>query len=99
MVVGDLAVADHDVVRQHAAYRLVEPAADGLVGHLEVGPGPRPAGVQFLHRPFGEVERRCRGVGLEVGAGPVALDRVAPLGNLPLELDLRHASPSWAGRS
>ncbi len=99
VVVGDLAVADDDVVRQHAAHRLVEAAADGLVGHLEVGPGPGPAGVQLLHRLLGEVEGAGRGVGLEVGAGPVALDGVAPLGDLPLELDLRQQSPSWAGRS
>ena len=36
VVVGDLAVADHQVVREHAAHRLVEAAADRLVGHLEV---------------------------------------------------------------
>ncbi len=36
VVVGDLAVADHQVVREHAAHRLVEAAADGLVGDVEV---------------------------------------------------------------
>ncbi len=89
MVVGDLAVADDDVVRQHAAHRLVEAAADGLVRHLELGPGLRAAGVQLLHRLLGEVQGRRRRVGLEVGPGPVALDGVAPLRDLPLELDLR----------
>ena len=36
VVVGDLAVADHQVVREHAAHRLVEAAADRLVGDVEV---------------------------------------------------------------
>ena len=37
MIVGDLAVADHDVMRQHAAHRLVESAADGVLRHLVFG--------------------------------------------------------------
>ncbi len=76
------------MVREHAAHRLVEAAADRLVGHLELGPGLGPAGVQLLQRLLDEVERRRRRVGLEVGPRPVALDGVAPLGDLPLELDL-----------
>ena len=35
VVVGDLAALDHQVVREHAAYRFGEAAADALVGHLE----------------------------------------------------------------
>ncbi len=89
MVVGDFAVADDDVVRQHAAHRLVEAAADGVVRHLELRPGPRPAGVQVRHRLLGKVQRRRRRVGLEISPGAVALDGVAPFRDLPLELHLR----------
>ena len=87
VVVGDLAVADHHVVREHAAHRLGEAAADALVGHLELLPGLGAPGPDLDQRLLGEVQRAGRGVGLEVGAGPVALDGVAPLRDLPLELD------------
>ena len=85
VVVGDLAVPDHHVVRQHAADRLGEAAADALVGHLERLPRLGVAGADLGQRLLDEVQRAGRGVGLEVGAGPVALDRVAPLRDLPLE--------------
>ena len=53
MVVGDLAVPDHEVVREDPAHGLVEAAADGLVRNLELledlglalrarAPGPSP---------------------------------------------------------
>src|SRR5215813_10937614 len=38
MIVGDFAVADHDVMREHAAHRFVEAAADGLLRDSEIGP-------------------------------------------------------------
>ena len=87
VVVGDLAVPDHHVVAEHAADGLGEAAADALVGHLELLPGLGPAGPDLDQRLLGEVQRAGRGVGLEVGPGPVALDRVAPLRDLPLEAD------------
>ena len=89
VIVGDLAVADHEVVREHAADRLVEAAADRLVRHLELGQGPGAAGLELGQRLLDEVQRGGRGVGLEVGAGAVALEGVAPLRDLPLELHLR----------
>ena len=39
MVICDLAVANHHVMRKHAADRLVEAATDRLFRNLEVGPG------------------------------------------------------------
>src|SRR3979409_1458247 len=57
LIVGDLAGADDDVVRHPAAHRLVEAAADGLVRHLEVGPGARVALVQLLRS---DSWRSCR---------------------------------------
>ena len=60
MIVGDLAVANDDVMRQHAAHRFVEAAADGFLGHLEVGPGLGAAGVQFCQRLLDEVAARQR---------------------------------------
>ena len=80
MIVGDLALADHDVVRQHAANRLMEAAADRLVGNLEIGPGLGAPGVQLLEGLLHEVIGAGGGVSLEVSSGPVALDGVAPLG-------------------
>jgi hypothetical protein len=87
MVIGDLAVADDHVMREHAAHRFVEAAADGFLRHLEVVPGLGAAGVQFRQRLLDKMQRGRRRIGLEVSAGAVALDGVAPLGNLPLELD------------
>ena len=48
----------------------------------------QPAGVDFGHRLLDEIERRGGGIGLKIGSGPVALQRVAPAGDLPLQLDL-----------
>ena len=67
-----------------------KPHADGLVGHLEVVPALRAAGPHLLERPLEVVERDQRRVGLVVGAGAVALDRVRLLRDLPLELHLGH---------
>src|ERR1700730_17602368 len=88
MVVCDLALADHRVMREHAAYRLVEAATNGLLRNLESGPGSCSTGVQFLQRPLRKTESRRSRINLEVSTGSIALDRVAPLGNLPFELNL-----------
>src|SRR5437764_9272021 len=42
MVVGDLSVADHHVMRQNATNRLVEAATDRVVRYLEIGPRSNP---------------------------------------------------------
>ena len=89
LVVGDLAVADDHVVREHAARRLVEADADGLLGHREVVPALRAAGADLLEGLLEAVEADQRRVGLVVGPGTVALDGVRPLRDLPLELHLR----------
>src|SRR5580692_12459079 len=39
MVICDFAVANHDVVRQHAAHSFVESATDSVLRHLELRPG------------------------------------------------------------
>ena len=54
MIVGDLAVANDDVMRKHAAHRFVETATDGFVGHFELGPGFRAAGMEFVQGLLGE---------------------------------------------
>ena len=90
MVIGDFLVANHQVVRQHAADRFVEPAADRFVRHLEFGERLRSTGVHLGQRLFDEMHGRGRRVGLKVRAGPIALDGVAPLGNLPFEFDFGH---------
>src|SRR6202140_1062017 len=40
MVVGDLALADHHVMRENAAYRFVEAATKGPLRNLEILPSP-----------------------------------------------------------
>src|SRR4051794_3269331 len=87
VVVRDLPVADHHVVAEHAADGLGEADADALVGHLEGFPRLRVPGTELHQRLLGEVQRAGGGVGLEVGARPVALDRVAPARDLPLQAD------------
>ena len=90
LVVGDLAVADHHVVGEHAAGGLVEAAADRAVRNGELVPALRPPRLDLLHRPLEAVQRDQRAVGLVVGPGAVALDRVGLLRDLPLELHLGH---------
>ena len=87
MIVRDLAVADDHVMRQDAAHRFVETAADRFVRNFEWCEGRGASGVHFLHCLFEEVERAAGGVSLEVGAGAIAFDRVAPFRNFPFELD------------
>ena len=89
MVVGDLLVANDHVMREHAAHGFVEAAADGLVGHIEGREGLRAAGMNFLHGLLDAVEPHCRGISLEIGAGAVAFNGIAPFGNLPLKFDFR----------
>ena len=86
MVVGDLAFADNDMVRQHPAHRLMESTADRFLRHLEVRPGRSAAGVQLGQRLLNKVQRRSSRIRLEVGTSPIPLQRIAPLRNLPLEL-------------
>src|SRR5215469_15249609 len=89
MIIGYLAVANDDVMREHAAYCLMKAASDGVVRDLEIAPRFGLPGVQRLQRLFAEVERRRGRVGLEIRPGAVALDGIAPLWNLPLEFDIR----------
>src|ERR1700679_2191114 len=67
----------------------MEAAADGFRGDFELRPGGGAAGVQFAKGFLYEVQRCSSGVRLEVSACAITLDSVAPLGNLPLELNLR----------
>src|SRR6202046_5786537 len=65
----------------------METATDGALRYFEVGPGFGSARVQFFQRFFHKVQGGSRRVRLEVGASAVTFDGVAPLRNLPLELD------------
>src|SRR5262249_57030156 len=76
------------VMRRAPAPRLVESASDRIVRHGKGAGRARASGVRLVERALGEVERRGGGVRLEVRSRPVALERVAPRGNLPLERDL-----------
>src|SRR5579862_3136305 len=87
MIICDLALSDDDVMRKHSADRFMEAAANGLLRNFEVCPRPRSSCMQFLQRAFREVESRRSCVGLEVCPRAVALNSVAPLWNLPFELN------------
>ena len=89
VVVGDHPVLDHHVVGERAAHRLVEAAADRLVGHLEGGEHLDVAAAAALQPLLDEVQGHRRGVGDEVHPGPVALQRVGPPRDLPLQRGLR----------
>src|SRR5947208_58789 len=82
-------LSHHVVIREDAAHRLVEAAADGLVGHGKLGPDLRAPGVQFGQRLLGEVQGRRRRIGLEVATGAVALDGIAPARDVPLQFHFR----------
>ncbi len=69
LVVGDLAVADHHVMREHAAGGLVEADADRLLGNGELVPALGPPGLDLLHRPLEVVQGDQRAVRLVVGSG------------------------------
>src|SRR5580704_7749103 len=47
MVVGDFALFDHDMVREHTANRFVEAAANGLLRHFEIRPRFGVASMKF----------------------------------------------------
>src|SRR3984957_14085792 len=89
MVVGDLAFLDHHMMREHAANRFVETATNGLLRHFEFRPGFGMSGMQLRKCLFHEVQCGAGSIDLEVGTRPVAFDGVAPLWDLPLELNLR----------
>src|SRR5215204_1528596 len=90
MVVCDLAVPDHEVVREDSPDCLVEAASDTLVRHLELLEDLGLAGAHQLEGLLREVDRRRRRVGNEIDPGPIPLDGVGPLGHLPLEVGLGH---------
>src|SRR5262249_52216507 len=95
VVVGNLAVANDDVMREHAADRLVKAATNRLFWDLEFAPGLRAAGMDLFQSLLKEIESRGGCVGLEIRAGPIALDRIVPFRNVPLELRLVQAPGSW----
>src|SRR3984957_9171769 len=88
VIVGDLVIANHDVMRQNSARRFVEAAANGFLRHLEIIPGLCTAGMQLRQRLLGKMKRARGCISLEISARPIPLDRVAPLWNLPLKLYL-----------
>ena len=89
MIVGDLVIADHNMMRKDPAHCLMEAATDGFVRHLEFVPGLGAAGMQLRQSLLSEMKRSCGCISLEIGAGPIALDRIAPLRDLPLEFYFR----------
>ena len=87
MIVGDLVVFNHHVMRQHTANRLVEAAPYAFFGNLEVVPGFCSAGMQLGQCLFGEVQSGRSRIGLEVSASAIPFNRVTPFGNLPLKFN------------
>src|ERR1700733_9418136 len=82
VVVGDLVILDHYVMRQHATHCFVEAAANSLIRNREVVPGSGSSGMQLRQRLLGKVKRRRGCISLKIRASAVPLDRIAPLRNL-----------------
>ena len=93
MIVRNLPITDYDMVRKDATHCLMESASNRVLRYLELSPSFGFSGVQILHGSLSEIQRCGGGISLEVSTGAVALDSIAPLGNLPLELHL------WLGDS
>src|SRR5687767_3822644 len=72
VIVRDPAITNHHVMRQPAAHRFGEAAADRLVRHGERLPRLGVARLYLAHRAFDEVECARGGIGLEITARPVA---------------------------
>ncbi len=85
MIIRDFPVANHNVVRQHAANGFMESTADAFVGHFEIRPGFRVALAHAIERLLNEIKCRRRCISLKISARPVALKRIAPLRDLPFE--------------
>ena len=95
MIVGDLVILNHHMVRKDATDGLVETAADGAFRNFKIRPRFSSARVQLGQRLFEKVQRGRGGVCLEVSSGAIAFDGVAPLGNFPLELDFGKRLSFW----
>src|SRR5918995_1979247 len=96
MIVGDLTVPDHHVVREHPPYRLVEAAADSLVRYLELLEDLGISRAYELECLLHEVDGLRRGVGYEVGPRPASLEGIGPLLRyLPLKARLGHGGGPW----
>ena len=67
MVVGDLTLADHDMVRENTRTASWKPQPIASSGNLEFGPGGGATGIQFGECFLNEVQSGSGGVGLEVG--------------------------------
>jgi len=74
MIIRDLAVTNHHVMRQHAAHSFMKAASDSLIGHFEIGPCFSVTGVQFSHRLLSKIKRRRCRVSLEISPGSITLD-------------------------
>src|SRR5262249_37668981 len=85
MIVGDLAVSNHHVMRKHAPHRLGKATADGVLGYLERLPRLGVPGSLLLQRLLDEMQRPTRGVRLKISARPITLDGIAPLWDLPFK--------------
>src|SRR6266850_3716956 len=84
VVIRNLAGADDDMVRKHASDGFMETARYCIVWDFKVRPGPAVPRSNFVHRLLAEIQSRGCRVCLEIGAGSIPFDRVAPLGDVPL---------------
>ena len=92
MIVHDFSIANHHMMRQHAAHGFMESASDGFVRNLELRPGFCLAGSHTVECFFYEVKRCGGGVGLEVSSCAVKLNGIAPLLDLPFKFGYRKQS-------
>ncbi len=99
MIVGDLAVANHQVMRQRPAHRLMKTAADADLRHLEFAASLGPSGVHFAQPLLDEIAGCRCGIRLEITSWP---DRARSYCSRPessTRIRSRAARPSWADGS
>src|SRR5262245_57785992 len=89
VIIGDFSIADNHVMREHAAYGLVEAAADRFLRRREFRPGPGSARPHFGERTLDKIKSRRRRIRLEVSPSAISLDGVAPPRDLPFKFGLR----------
>src|SRR5262249_45112213 len=95
VIVADLPVSNHNMVRKHASNSFVEAAANGVLGNFEFRPCFVVSGPDFVQSPLAEVKSSGSRIRLEIRSSAVAFDGIAPLWNPPFEFRLRKKSSLW----
>lgn len=56
MIIGNLAIPNDDVMRQHASHGLMKSAADGVIGNRKIAERRQPTRMHVLQRWLDKVQ-------------------------------------------